>query len=61
MVGYLCNKGRVNKLIIKFIFIMEILKKLIKKILTDKRMRNTAVLSAFMAMIASAGIPWKDM
>ncbi len=34
--------------------------KLIKKILTDKRMRNLAALSVFLATVTSAGWPWID-
>jgi len=32
--------------------------KLIKKILTDRKIRNTAAISAFILTIAAAGEPW---
>lgn len=34
------------------------MKKLIKKVLTDKAMRNAATMSAFVATVASVGMPW---
>lgn len=34
------------------------MKKLIKKVLTDKMMRNAATMSAFVATVASVGEPW---
>ncbi|MBI2450829.1 MAG: hypothetical protein HYV52_00605 [Parcubacteria group bacterium] len=36
------------------------LKKLVKKVLTDKLMRNAAAMSAFVATVASVGYPWGD-
>lgn len=33
-------------------------KKLIKKVLTDKTMRSAATMSAFVATVASVGMPW---
>jgi hypothetical protein len=33
-------------------------KKIIKKILTSKKLRNTAALSAFVVSIASVAQPW---
>lgn len=37
---------------------MQYLKKLIVKILTNKKMRNTVALSAFLATAVSVGNPW---
>lgn len=34
------------------------MKKLVKKVLTDKAMRNAAAMSAFVATVASVGSPW---
>ena len=34
------------------------MKKLIKKVLTDKKARNLTTLSAFMLTVAGAGRPW---
>jgi hypothetical protein len=34
------------------------LKKLVKKVLTDKTMRNAATMSAFVATVANVGLPW---
>ena len=34
------------------------MKKLIKKVLTDKKARSVATLSAFMLTIAGVGQPW---
>lgn len=36
------------------------MKKLIKKVLTDKAMRNAATMSAFVATVASVGQPWLE-
>ena len=37
------------------------MKKLIKKVLTDERMRNLTAMSAFMATVVSATAkPWRD-
>lgn len=36
------------------------MKKLLKKILTDKKMRNLNAMSAFLATVASVGAPWFD-
>ncbi len=35
--------------------------KLIKKILTDKRMRSLMALSTFLATIVAIGRPWHDI
>lgn len=37
------------------------MKKLIKKVLTDKVMRNATAMSAFVATVASVGSPWWDI
>ena len=34
------------------------MKKLIKKTLTDKKVRNAAAMSAFVTMVTDAGMPW---
>lgn len=34
------------------------MKKLVKKVLTDKATRNAATMSAFVATVASVGYPW---
>lgn len=34
------------------------MKKLIKKVLTSKAMRNAATMSAFVATVADVGAPW---
>lgn len=36
------------------------MKKLVKKVLTDKRVRNAATMSAFVATVASIGSPWLE-
>lgn len=36
------------------------MKKLIKKVLTDKTMRNAAMMSAFVLTVASIGVAWGD-
>ncbi len=37
------------------------MKKLIKKVLTDKKARSVATLSAFMSTVMAAGRPWQDL
>lgn len=34
------------------------LNKLVKKVLTDKTMRNATAMSAFLMTVVSVGIPW---
>ena len=36
------------------------MKKLIKKVLTDKKARNMKKLSAFMLSVVAVGVPWVD-
>lgn len=36
------------------------MKKLIKKVLTDKTMRNAAMISAFLVTVTSVGVGWGD-
>ena len=36
------------------------MKKLIKKVLTDKKARNVTALSAFLTTVATVGYPWID-
>ena len=35
------------------------MKKLIKKVLTDKKARNLTTLSGFMLTVAAVGAPWR--
>ncbi len=37
------------------------MKKLIKKILTSRKMRNAAAMSAFVATVANVGNPWAPL
>ncbi len=35
--------------------------KLIKKVLTDAKVRNAAALSAFVVTVSNVGIPWSNI
>lgn len=37
------------------------MKNLIKKVLTSKKARNAAALSAFVVTVANVGVPWSPM
>jgi len=37
------------------------MKKLVKKILTDKKSRNLAMLTTFMMSVAAVGAPWSGL